>query len=253
MLNAIFPILSAVDGLFAAVLPAVGRVLLWGAIAGALAMSIYRLTSNQSAIARLKAQARDLRRRMLEPELEQPEVGRLVRANLKASFGLLGKTLLPAILSTAPVLLVAVWLDAFYGYVVPPGGAPVRLHIEPPGAAVAIEPADRMASVEDAELAVIPPPAGEALTIEVAGITAFAGNPFVPPTPVLTQRQWWNAWLGNPVGYVNPQAGIDEIALDLPRRRLFGGVPDWMAGWEIPYFLSIFVAALALKLGLRIE
>jgi len=253
MLNAVFPALTALDGLLASFLPALVCVLVWGAVAGALAMLVYKLSSNQNAIVRLKAETRDLRRRMLDPDLEQSEFARLVRANLKASFRLLGKTLLPGLLSTLPVLLIAAWLDAFYGYALPPNGAPVRLHVEPRDAAVAVEPADRAGGGNGADLAVMPPPADEMLTIVVAGVVAYVGNPFAPPVPVIAKRQWWNALLANEAGYVNPEVGIDRIEIDVPRRHLVGGVPGWLAGWEAPYFLAIFVAALALKFGFRIE
>jgi hypothetical protein len=253
MVNALFPALTAVDGLFASFLPALLRVLVWGGIAGALAMWVYKLTSNQAAIARLKAETRDLRRRMLDPDLEQAEFARLIRVNLKASFSLLGKTVLPGMLSTLPVLLIAAWLNAFYAYAVPPDGEPVRLHVEPQVTAVAIEPANRIAGREGTDWTIRSPLADETLTIVAAGVTAYAGNPFAPPVPEITKRQWWNTLLASEVGYLNPEASIDQIVIDLPPRRLIGGLPDWLAGWEAPYFLGILVVAVALKFGLKIE
>lgn len=253
MVNALFPALTAVDGLFASFLPALLRVLVWGAIAGALAMVVYMLTSNQTAIARLKAETRDLRRRMLDPDLEQSEFARLIRVNLKASFSLLGKTVLPGMFSTLPVLLIAAWLNAFYGYAVPPNGESVRLHVEPPVTAVAIEPANRVAGRDGTDWAITSPLADGTLTIVAAGVTAYAGNPFAPPVPEIAKRQWWNALLASEAGYLNPEASIDLIVIDLPRRHLIGGLPDWLAGWEAPYFLGILVVAAALKFGLKIE
>jgi len=253
MLNAAFPVLTAVDGLFASLMTALPRIFAWGAIAGALAMLVYRLTSNQNAIARLKAETRSLRRRMLDPELEQTEFARLVRVNLKASFALLGKTLLPGMLSALPVLLIAAWLNAFYGYSMPPNGEPVGLHVEPRGAAVAIEPADRVAGGSHTDLTITPPASGETLTIVAGGVTAYVGNPFAPPVPEIGKQQWWNALLASEAGYVAPGAGIDRIVFDLPRQQLIGGLPDWLAGWEAPYFFGVLVIAVALKFGLKIE
>jgi hypothetical protein len=253
MVNALFPALTAVDGMFASFLPALLRVSIWGGIAGAIAMFVYKFTSNQAAIARLKAETRDLRRRMLDPDLEQAEFGRLIRVNLKTSFSLLGRTLLPGLVSTVPVLLLAAWLSTFYAYVVPPNGEPVRLRVEPQAMAVAIEPANRVAGRDGTDWDITPSPAGETLTIVAAGVTAYAGNPFAPPVPEIAKRQWWNALLASEAGYLNPDAGIDLVLIDLPPRRLVGGVPDWLAGWEAPYFLGILVVAVALKFGLKIE
>jgi hypothetical protein len=253
MINALFPSLTAVDGLFAWVFPAALRVLIWGGIAGALAMLVYRFTSNQTAIARLKAETRDLRRRMLDPELEQSEFARLIRVNLKTSFSLLGKTVLPGLYSTVPVLLIATWLNAFYAYTTPANGDPVTLHVEPDAAAVAIEPASRVAGRNGTGWAITSAPANEALTIVAAGVTAYTGSPFSPPVPEIAKRQWWNALLASEAGYLNPEAGIHRIVIDLPRRRLIGGLPGWLAGWEAPYFLGILVLAVALKFSLEIE
>jgi hypothetical protein len=253
MINALFPALTAVDELFAVLFPAVLRVLIWGGIAGTLAMVVYRFTSNQTAIARLKAETRDLRRRMLDPELAQPEFARLVRANLKASFSLLGRTVLPGLFSTVPVLLIAAWLNAFYAYTMPSGGEPVRLHVEPHDSAVAIEPASRVAGRNGTGWVIASSPANESVTIVAAGVIAYAGNPFSPPVPEIAKRRWWNVLLASEVGYLNGDAGIDRIVIELPRLNLVGGLPGWLAGWEAPYFLGILVLAVALKFGLKIE
>jgi hypothetical protein len=253
MINFAFPALTAVDGLFTPYVPALVRLLLWGAVAGALAMLVYRVASNQNAITHLKAETRALRRRMLDPDLEQSEFARLIRKNLKTSFKLLGKTLLPAMLSALPVLLVAAWMDTSYGYSLPPDGEVVRVHAEPREAALAIEPADAVAGAAGNDLTVTPLSAGETLTIIASGAVAYVGNPFVPPVPVVAKRQWWNVLLASEAGYVNPEANIDSIFIDLPRRRFIETLPDWFAGWEAPYFLAILVVALALKFGLKIE
>jgi hypothetical protein len=253
MINSVFPALTAVDSLFASYASALVRILAWGAAAGALAMLVYRLASNQNAITQLKAETRELRRRMLDPDLEQSEFARLIRKNLKTSFKLLGKTLLPAMLSAIPVLLIATWMDAFYGYALPPDGEAVRVHVEPRDVPLAIEPADRVARTAGNDFIVTPLMAGETLTVTASGAVAYVGNPFVPPASVVAKRQWWNALLASETGYVKPGASIDRIFIDLPRRHLIDSLPDWLAGWEAPYFLAILVVALALKFGLKIE
>jgi hypothetical protein len=252
MVNALFPALTVVDGLFASFMPALLRVLIWGGIAGALAMLVYKLASNQIVIARLKTETRNLRRRMLDPDLEQAEFARLMRMNLKTSFSLLGRTLLPGMLSTVPVLLIAAWLSAYYGYGVPPNDQPVRLHVEPP-VTVVIQPANGVAERDGDDWIIASSPANETLTVVAAGATAYAGNPFAPPVPEIAKRQWWNALLASEAGYLTPDAAIDLIVIDLPRRLLIADLPDWLAGWEALYFLGILVVAIALKFALRIE
>ena len=103
---------AAIDASLSAFLPEILLIVLWGCVAGAAAMLLYRQTSNQERIREAKKDITHLRARMLSPGLAQREVMSLSMQNLKSSFGLLGRVIVPSLLSVVPVLLIASWLHA---------------------------------------------------------------------------------------------------------------------------------------------
>ena len=61
---------------------------------------------------------RELRRKMLDPELENyNEYRRLAWLNLKTALSLLRNVLVPVLVSVVPVIIISVWLDTFHGIV----------------------------------------------------------------------------------------------------------------------------------------
>ena len=110
-------ILHALNGINAwitSLLPLSVVISLWGVIAGISAMAIYAFTSNQTAISELKLETRNLRRKMMDPSLDDyKEFTRLAKKNLKVSLTFLGKVIGPVLLSTIPILLIAVWLSVY--------------------------------------------------------------------------------------------------------------------------------------------
>jgi hypothetical protein len=101
---------AVIDAGLSAFLPEIVLIVLWGCVAGAAAMLLYRWTSNQKRIREAKHDLAHLRARMLSPGLPQREVMSLSIQNLKGSFGLLGRVIIPSLLSVVPVLLIASWL-----------------------------------------------------------------------------------------------------------------------------------------------
>jgi hypothetical protein len=231
MVNEVFPLLDAVDALLAGILPLVLRIGLWGLVAGAAAMAFYMVTSPQGSLKDLKRRAAELRRKMMDTDLEPSAFGTLARENIAVSLGLLGRVLGPALLSTLPVLVVAAWLDTTRGYETP-------------------TPTLRLAGPASAEIR--PGPAPGTFEITITGRQVYAGRPMEPPTPVLHKRAWWNAILASPVGYLADDAPVEEVALDVEKRTFVGWLPLWAAGWETPFFLAVLVVTIGIKLGFRI-
>ena len=102
---------ATIDASLSTFLPEILLIVLWGCVAGAAAMLLYRQTSNQERIRESKKNITHLRARMLSPGLPQREVMSLSVQNLKSSFGLLGRVIVPSLLSVVPVLLIASWLQ----------------------------------------------------------------------------------------------------------------------------------------------
>lgn len=248
MINLFFPLLHKLDA-WLLVFPLVVRVVIHGLLCGVCAMALYRLLSNQRAIARLKAEARELRSSMLRIDQDPSVYAQAMRRNLAVAFALLGRALPPALLAAVPTLIVSCWLAAFHGYALPESGA-VPIQVDPPLRDFVIQPAIMAAPGQALALTA---DRSTAVVLYAAGQRVYQGRPFNPPVTTLAKRGWWNAVLETVNGYLAPDAPIREIRLRLSRKRLVPGLPDFLAGWETPFFLGLFVAALGLKFALRIE
>lgn len=59
--------------------------------------------------------------------------------------------------------------------------------------------------------------------------------------------------LENPAGYIEEGASVSAIIWEYPRKFYIKDVAVWMGAWEFTFFLSVFVAALGVKLLFKIE
>jgi hypothetical protein len=71
--------------------------------------------------------------------------------------------------------------------------------------------------------------------------------------PVVHKRQWWNALIGNPLGYLPDNASVEEVSLALQPKVLLRGVPGWMSGWEFPFLLAMFMFSMGIKIAFRLQ
>jgi len=249
----IFVPLNVLDGWLSGWLPDLARICIWGIVSGCAAMLLYYATSNQAAITSLKKETRDLRNRMLKDDLQYSEVMRLAKNNLSTSIRLLGKVLTPSLLASAPVLVPVLWLATYQSYGLPPAGESVNVTVTPHTSNLQFAPSDRFAYIGDDIRFLAAPDVGP-VSIMGGARLVYQGDPTDPPSPVLYKRHWWNSILKNPVGYIDPDSVVHEIRWDFPRKRLMAeGVPGWAATWEVPFFLFVFVAAIVLKVVLRIQ
>lgn len=249
MLNQLFPLLNAGDEWLVSTLPVSLSVSLWGVVAGILAMGLYGVISPQKAIAVLTTQARQLRQKMSDLSLDATEFSRLGKENVKTSLALLAKVFLPALLSSLPILIFALWLNIMYGYQAPQDPSSLIASSEGRSKNITlttVEPPQQTGTTKEEH---------KILSIQADGKTVYTGNPFQPPTPVIHKRAVWNTLIENPIGYLDEQGSVDVIHLNLPTRQVltWTWLPNWATGWETPFFLAVFAAALGIKLGFRIH
>jgi hypothetical protein len=253
MINHPFSIFGLIDSLMAHAVPLVIRLILWGAASGIIAIVIYAKIAPQKRIAKLKKNSRCLRKELKNLDLEFKDFYSLSIRNLKNSLEQLFLVIGPAIASAIPVLIVAIWLHLYFGYASPQelskelfltNDFPANLELNYEGEATT-------GTEEKNEIKAISKLRKLVLTAD--GSIIYAGNPFSPPTDVLYKRKWWNSIIENPNGYLDQNSPVDNIGLNIPKNTVLKGVPDWASGWEIPYFLSSFVFAIAIKLKFRIQ
>lgn len=253
MLDLLFIPLNALDHWLARGIPDLVRTCLWGGVSGIAAMALYYLSSNQQSIAALKREARGLRSRMIKEDLDHAEVMKLARSNLATSLRLLGRVLGPSLLASVPVLVMVIWLGIYQTYSLPGDGSGVDVRTLPPAGDLEFSPPDRFNGPRDALRLMAAPDSGP-ITIRHGADLVYRGDPAHPPVPVLYEKHWWNALIGNPAGYLAPDSGTREVRLGFPRKVLIAkGIPRWAAGWEAPFFVSLLVVALVLKFVFRVE
>ncbi|MFO7914928.1 MAG: hypothetical protein R6U43_04460 [Candidatus Krumholzibacteriales bacterium] len=234
MINVIFPLFDAIDGLLAALLPPLVRICLWGVVAGALSVAVYALISPQDKIAGYKEQLRKYRRELMgNQDLEFKEYMAVSRKNLKTSMLFFSSAIGPALVSAVPVIVLLLYLHTSLGYT-----APETLSAEAPAGGVKLQLSQTQeeVTVRDGNNRVL-----------------YSGNPLHPPVPSVSKRWWWNALFENPAGYIRDDAEIDEIRFNTSRRIYLGFMPGWGQGVELPYFLLVFITALSGRIIFRIK
>jgi hypothetical protein len=252
MISKLFLLLNTVDGWLAGALGVAPRLCLWGALAGVVSMLIYARTSPGAKIAQLKVRSRELRNQLMRADGEFQDFLRLSTENLKTSFRLVGTTFVPATISALPVLVLATWIHGNVGFVGPADHSELTAAAE--GATVVVYLRGQPGTVrEHTEMTLAGSSGLRGVALMTGDRVIYEGDPLSPPTPTLGKRQWWHTILEAPSGYLRDDAPVESVSLNVVRRRIVPWAPDWINGWELPFFAAVSLTALAIKLTFRIE
>jgi hypothetical protein len=104
-------------------------LLVWPALMGVIAIAIYKLVSNQKALARVKGQ---ISMRLLEIRLFSHDIAQVLRSTgaiLVKNFLYLGNHMVPMVIMFVPFVVILAQLVAHYGYDPSPTGAVELLHV----------------------------------------------------------------------------------------------------------------------------
>jgi hypothetical protein len=71
--------------------------------------------------------------------------------------------------------------------------------------------------------------------------------------PTIHKRQWWNALVGNPIGYLPDSSRLEWIELGLPQKQYLTVGPAWLRAWYVVFLGVLLAASLAIKVAARIE
>jgi hypothetical protein len=239
------PLFAGLDSLLSGLAPPTLRLVIWGVIAAALSMGAYWLLSPQKRIAQAKADALAARRALDAYEGEfghaWPLMGRVLRTALRQ----LGLVTSPAILGSLPVLTLLAWLSTTYGHAFPADGADIPVRTVPQSAEARVQTvqAETPAAADLGRQVVVLDEAGN--VVERFLLSA--------PVPTIHKRQWWNALIGNPLGYLPDSSRVEWIELGLPQREYLPVGPSWFRAWYVVFFGVLLAASLAIKAAARIE
>jgi hypothetical protein len=243
----LFPFFDGLDALLATVLPPLVRLIIYGAVSGAVTMLVYGLVSNQEAIRRQKVRIQAIRDELKVAQDDFARTMQLSRQNLGAALRLLGLSAWPAVVASLPVLVMILWLSMRWSQPMPEAGTVVPISHTPSTATLAVEPPNVLT-----DNAVRWPPVDAPATLQGDEGALYAGLGAKPPASTLHKRTWWNALLDNPAGYLPDDANVEEINFALPQREVLHFGPGWIRGFELTYFATVILVSLLLKSVFRI-
>jgi hypothetical protein len=232
------PLFGWLDGLLSSFASPSLRLVLWGVIGAVLSMGAYWLLSPQKRIAQAKADAIGARRALDAYDGEFADAWPLIGRVLSAAIRQLGLVTLPALLASLPVLTLLVWLGTAYGYTFP-GDAEIPVRTVPEAGATRAQ-------------AVQAPAGHEVVVLDAAG-TVVERISLSAPVPTIHKRQWWNALVGNPIGYLPYSSRLEWIELGLPQKQYLTVGPAWLRAWYVVFLGVLLAASLAIKVAARIE
>jgi uncharacterized membrane protein (DUF106 family) len=235
------PLLAWLDTQSARIVPAVIRLVIWGIASGLISMLLYRWLSDQDRIGRGKRELKAAQRALNAYDGELEEAWPLMRRLVQLALRQVGRVGWPAVVASLPLLFVLSWLSTTYGYSYPPPGAVPIIHTEP--AALNARWQESPASDGNHAPHVLVTD-GEGRIVAVVTMKV--------PVPVIGKHQWWNVFIGNPIGYLPDQGQVERIVIPLPHTQYLRIGPEWMKGWELPFFVSLLAVSLVLKATMRI-
>lgn len=234
------PLLAWLDAALAGFVPPLGRLAIWGVIGAVVSMLLYRAVSPQARIARGKRRLAEARRELNDYEGELGDAGPLIFHMLGVAMRQVGRTTLPAVIASLPLLALLVWLSTAYGHTWPQSGVTPAVTVEP----------ERFQGRWLGR-----PAPGEPPRVRIADGNGgpVAEIPLREPVPVVHQHQLWNYLIGNPAGYLPEDSAVEQVRVALPSPDYLGFGPGWMRGWAVPFFLVLVSASIAIKVVARIE
>jgi hypothetical protein len=236
------PALTWLDVRLAAVLPALGRLVLWSIVAAVLSMALYWWLSPQKRIVEAKRRLAASKGALDHFNGDFKDAWPLMRTMLSQALRQVGLVTGPALVAMVPVLCLIAWLSTTYGYSFPETGAAIRMQTFPETFWATLSPAPATAAAPQPRL----------LLTDRSGQIVHE-QALNAPVTTLHKRQWWNVLIGNPAGYLPDGLSIERIDIGLSRHQYLPFGPAWLRGWEAVFFVGLFVTALAIKLGFRIH
>ena len=232
------PLFAGLDGLLSNFASPTLRLVIWGVIAAVLSMGAYWLLSPQKRIAQAKADAIAARRELDAYDGEFADAWPLIGRVLSAAVRQLGLVTGPAVLASVPVLALLVWLSTAYGYAFP-GDADIPVRTLPEAGAARAQP--------------VQAPSGPQVEVLDDAGNVVERIALSAPVPTIHKRQWWNALVGNPIGYLPDSSPLESIELGLPQREYLTVGPAWLRAWYVVFLGVLLAASLAIKFAARIE
>jgi hypothetical protein len=235
------PILALVDGALDWTSATI-RLLLWGVIAGAASMGLYRLLSPQGRLRELAERAREARR---------SPPGGAAGASMTGLVQISGRrlllTLAPTLVSCVPILFVLGFLNATYDLDPPEAGVPVAV-LSGDGDAIAVEGGQRFA---EGWTVAWPGPGEKVRVFDAQGRPIYTLTADTRPGAA-RERGPTALLLGAPAGLIAPESSVDSLEIVTAPRSILQAGLDLRYQWIFPFLLSLVATSLLIKPRYRI-
>lgn len=240
------PIFLFLDGLMP--FPPMIRLLLWGLLAGALSILLYKRFSPQTRLNALAEETSSVRRNLKTMQAGDEGYSTNVMRSVRLSLKRLGLSLAPALLSALPVLFMVSFLDARYGLQDPKPGQPVAVLSER-DRDIVLNEGQKLSSGW-----IVSWP-GEGETVEVRDTEGTHILSITPDSrPGLASKPTILTFLfGATAGSLPSNSGVESLVVETTPRDIVQKGLIFPYQWTIPFFLAVILASLMLKFTLRIR
>jgi hypothetical protein len=244
---------AAVDASLPASLGPLARLIGWGFIMAVISMGLYRLVSPQRKIATLRREAAAARQQLATFDGEFEQLMPMVRRSLLLSLRQIGWIFFPALLASLPLVACLLWLESAYSFQAPAAGQQVAVTALPEGQRIHAQPPSALTH-RPGETLLTWPRAGDTVTLlDDRGMKLATLGAGKPAADLIEPRRWWNAIIGNPLGYLPEQSAVARVEFAFQDLLVVGRKPAWYSGWMLPFFATLIVISLLIKVVFRIE
>lgn len=246
------PVFAFIDNSLAEVIGPLARLIFWGCAMGAVSMGLYQLASPQRRLTQSKAKAAELRRQIAEFDGEFAQLRPVITQSLTHSLKHIGLTLLPAVLASIPLVACVVSIYSVYHFRALVPGDVIAVSVSPDAETIAAAPADSLQKHGDVWDLTWPAATDQVVVFDRAGAT-LTSLERKPASDVVERFYWLNRLIGNPLGYIPQDSSVDRLEFALPRFEVLAIGPPWLRGWEAPFFVTLILTSILIKVVFRIE
>jgi len=241
----------AIDYGWRTFLPAGVTLPIWSLVCAYAFMRVYRRFSDQPALAALSPHFKWANQCLITFRGPREALRPLLVDAARMWWRRLRLFVLPGSLGAIPLLLVLLWLSNDYAYRQPNPGSRVEVSVSGftgDRADLSWIGAKAQAAPDQPRAWILtwPRRGGRVALLTVSG-KKIVTLPSSTPVDVLRKRRWWNTWIANPGGYLEPGAVVDSLRVDVPQKTYLPFGPDWMRGWVFTWIAMFLAGCFGLK------
>jgi uncharacterized membrane protein (DUF106 family) len=237
------PLFLSFDELISPIFNPLLRVIFWAFISAVISNSIFKWLSNPEKISSLKTKLKSMQQQLNQHDGEFSEFKSLAIGTIKVSIKRMGMTFFPAMIASLPLLFVLTYLSNNYGLVTPKASEDVQYQVNwsDKNNSRPLTLINKLQkSVVLNQGSIHWPQEPQTTTLLEADTLKIVDFPLAP-SPIVHKKQWWNALIGNPAGYLPAESNINSIVFEFQNLELIEFGPNWARGWLFIYFTMTII------------